>query len=64
MFRVYTERYMGLEPENEAAYNRSNVLRAEAVAALRDKPFLLIHGTRDDNVHFQQSLLLAEVGHN
>ncbi|GJQ85661.1 hypothetical protein Trydic_g20209 [Trypoxylus dichotomus] len=56
---IYTERYMGLlTPEdNEVGYNRTDVTRN--VEGLRNKSFFLIHGNADDNVHYQQSMLLA-----
>jgi dipeptidyl-peptidase-4 len=57
---IYTERYMGL-PTNEdnlGGYNRTDVTRR--VELFRDKQFFLIHGNADDNVHYQQSMLLSK----
>ncbi|KAA0186174.1 hypothetical protein HAZT_HAZT006020 [Hyalella azteca] len=56
---VYTERYMGLPtPEdNLKAYEASDVTRL--ADNFKGKDFLLIHGTADDNVHYQQSMMLA-----
>ncbi|XP_045623531.1 venom dipeptidyl peptidase 4 isoform X2 [Procambarus clarkii] len=56
---VYTERYMGLPtPEdNFAAYDYSDVTRN--VSNFKNKEFFLIHGTADDNVHYQQSMMLS-----
>ncbi|OAD60840.1 Venom dipeptidyl peptidase 4 [Eufriesea mexicana] len=55
---LYTERFMGLPtPEdNLQGYNRSDVNRR--VEGIRGKKFMLIHGTGDDNVHYQQSMAL------
>ncbi len=49
---IYQERFMGLPQENETAYREGSPL-AHA-ARLRGK-LLLVHGTGDDNVHFQGS---------
>jgi dipeptidyl-peptidase 4 len=48
----YTERYMNLPEQNAAGYTNSSPL--SIVDKLRGK-FLLIHGTSDDNVHFQNT---------
>uniref|UniRef100_A0A0K2UIH4 Venom dipeptidyl peptidase 4 n=2 Tax=Lepeophtheirus salmonis TaxID=72036 RepID=A0A0K2UIH4_LEPSM len=58
---VYTERYMGLPTSeknggNKRGYERASVLRS--VEALRNKTLLINHGTADDNVHYQQSMML------
>ncbi|MFD2935707.1 S9 family peptidase [Spirosoma flavum] len=50
---IYTERYLKRPQENASGYdNNSPVTHA---AKLRG-PYLLIHGTGDDNVHFQNSI--------
>ncbi|XP_075385249.1 dipeptidyl peptidase 4 [Tenrec ecaudatus] len=57
---VYTERYMGLPtPEdNLDRYRNSTVMsRAEN---FKQVEYLLIHGTADDNVHFQQSAQISK----
>ncbi|XP_064598023.1 dipeptidyl peptidase 4-like [Liolophura sinensis] len=55
---VYTERYMGTpKPEdNFIAYKESNV--CNLAKEFKKSSFLLIHGTGDDNVHFQHSAQL------
>ncbi|XP_043527094.1 venom dipeptidyl peptidase 4 isoform X2 [Frieseomelitta varia] len=55
---LYTERFMGLPtPEdNLHGYNHSDVTRL--VEGIRGKKFMLIHGTGDDNVHYQQAMAL------
>ncbi|KAK5646379.1 hypothetical protein RI129_004843 [Pyrocoelia pectoralis] len=57
---IYTERYMGLptKDDNEAGYNRTDLSRS--VEAFRNKLFYIIHGNADDNVHYQQSMILAK----
>ena len=56
---AYTERYMGMPgPDgNWKGYENSD-LSAKAVRFF-GKNFFLIHGTADDNVHFQQSMVLV-----
>jgi len=52
---IYTERYLGLLPENEKGYRASSAIdRAEN---LKGK-LLIAHGTGDDNVHFANTLSL------
>jgi dipeptidyl-peptidase-4 len=54
---IYTERYIGLLPENEENYQSSSPL--EKAEQLRGK-LLIAHGTGDDNVHFANSLSLID----
>lgn len=56
---IYTERYMGLatETDNKEAYEDSRLMKY--VENIRNKTYMLVHGTLDDNVHFQQGMLLA-----
>jgi len=54
---VYTERYMGRPVDNPEGYNASTPLWH--LDTLRNKKYYLIHGTHDDNVHYQQSMMLS-----
>lgn len=54
---IYTERYMGLPSENQAGYESSSVLKA---AGNLSGKLLLLHGTLDDNVHPQNSIMLMD----
>jgi len=53
---IYTERYMGLPKDNAKGYDDSIV---SAAANLRGALFLL-HGTSDDNVHFQNTIQVTD----
>ncbi|KAM9342861.1 dipeptidyl peptidase 4 [Pholidichthys leucotaenia] len=54
---VYTERYMGMPSDNPDGYQNSTVTaRAKNFKSVR---YLLIHGTADDNVHFQQAAQIS-----
>ncbi|MDR0538849.1 MAG: S9 family peptidase [Tannerellaceae bacterium] len=54
---VYTERYMRTPKENAAGYDATSPIK---LAANLQGKLLLIHGTADDNVHFNQSMEYAE----
>uniref|UniRef100_A0A3P9JVW9 Fibroblast activation protein, alpha n=1 Tax=Oryzias latipes TaxID=8090 RepID=A0A3P9JVW9_ORYLA len=55
---VYTERYMGKPEENPDNYKNSTVTsRAKNFTKV---DFLLVHGTADDNVHFQQAAQISK----
>ena len=54
---IYTERYMGLLPENEKGYKDSSP--SEKAGQLKG-PLLIAHGTGDDNVHFANTLELVD----
>ncbi len=50
---IYTERFMKTPEENAAGYDDNSPINH--VARLKGK-YLLIHGTADDNVHFQNTV--------
>jgi dipeptidyl-peptidase-4 len=50
---IYTERFMRTPAENSGGYENNSPINF--VEALRGK-FLLIHGSADDNVHFQNTM--------
>jgi dipeptidyl-peptidase-4 len=52
---IYTERYMGTPQNNPEGYDKASLLTAAAAQSLNGK-LLLVHGSMDDNVHFQQSV--------
>ncbi|KAG7472006.1 hypothetical protein MATL_G00104060 [Megalops atlanticus] len=56
-FRLYSaafsERFLGVPAKEESFYTAASVL--EEVRKLKDKHFLLLHGTADTRVHFQHS---------
>jgi dipeptidyl-peptidase-4 len=61
---IYTERYMGLPADNKAGYEASSALkRADKLSG----KLLLLHGTLDDNVHPQNTVMfldaLQKAGH-
>ncbi|WP_307445438.1 MULTISPECIES: S9 family peptidase [Chryseobacterium] len=54
---VYTERFLRTPQENPDGYDKNSP--TEYAGLLKGK-FLLIHGTADDNVHFQNSMEFSE----
>lgn len=55
---VYTERYMGTPKDNPDGYKNGSVI--ERAKNFKNVDFLLIHGTADDNVHFQQAAQISK----
>ncbi|XP_050307457.1 venom dipeptidyl peptidase 4 [Anthonomus grandis grandis] len=57
---IYSERFMGLptEEDNLGGYNNTDITRH--VRSLRGKLYYIIHGNADDNVHYQQALVLLK----
>jgi dipeptidyl-peptidase 4 len=53
---IYTERYMGLPKDNAGAYDDSIVSAASSLHG----SLLLVHGTSDDNVHFQNTIQMTD----
>jgi dipeptidyl-peptidase-4 len=53
---IYTERYMGTLDANRAGYDATSVIKS---AQNLHGHLVLLHGTKDDNVHLQNTLQLA-----
>lgn len=58
---IYTERYMQTPDLNANAYNISRMTNYVENIRKHNKQFMLVHGVLDDNVHFQQGMVLARV---
>ncbi|KAM3857129.1 dipeptidyl peptidase 4-like [Diretmus argenteus] len=54
---IYTERYMTLPSENPFYWNSTVTERAKNFTSVQ---YLLVHGTADDNVHFQQAAQISK----
>ena len=54
---IYTERYMGLPAENPEGYKRSSPITRAADITAR---LMLVHNLEDDNVHFQNTMQMAD----
>ena len=54
---VYTERYMGLPQDNPSGYDDNSPINH--VDKLQGK-LLIVHGTADDNVHYQNALAMVD----
>ncbi|CAH2242876.1 jg26500 [Pararge aegeria aegeria] len=58
---IYTERYMDTPQNNVQGYLNSSLLTDEVVEAYRNKRYFLVHGTEDDNVHYQHAMLISRL---
>lgn len=54
---IYSERYLGLPQDNEAGYEDNNIIN---LADRLKGNYFIIHGTGDDNVHFQIAVGMQE----
>jgi len=54
---IYTERYLGLLKDVPNGYEQGNIWK---VAGQLHGSLLLVHGTSDDNVHFQNSIQMID----
>ena len=54
---IYTERYMGLPQENEGAYRTAS---PQMKAGELQSKLLLVHNIEDDNVHFANTMQMAD----
>jgi dipeptidyl-peptidase-4 len=54
---IYTERYMGLPQDNGSGYDDNSPINF--VKDIKGK-YLIVHGTGDDNVHFQNSVMMVD----
>ena len=54
---IWSERYFGLPQDNAEAYVNSS---AKTYAHLLKGNLLLVHGTEDDNVHYQHTMQMAK----
>ena len=54
---IYTERYMALPKDNASGYDDNSPINF--VKDIKGK-YMIVHGTGDDNVHFQNSVMMVD----
>jgi dipeptidyl-peptidase-4 len=59
---IYTERYMGLPAENPDAYSTTSPINA--ADRMSGTKLLIVHNMEDDNVHFQNTVQMADAFEN
>jgi len=52
---MYAERYMRMPEDNEDGYNKASIITGHDLENFKNTWYTLIHGTADDNVHFQNA---------
>jgi dipeptidyl-peptidase-4 len=55
---IYTERYMGLPQDNPEAYTSASTIAS--AGRMEGTKLLMLHNIEDDNVHFQNSVQMAD----
>lgn len=56
---IYTERFMGLPTTHDNIFGYDVSRLSTRADLFKGKKYFLIHGTLDDNVHYQQAMSLA-----
>lgn len=56
----YTERYMGVPKDHQASYEASSVVKFAKGFPDEEGRLLLVHGLRDENVHFRHTQVLLQ----
>ena len=54
---IYTERFMGLPQDNAEGYDNNSPINF--VKDIKGK-YLIVHGTGDDNVHFENTVMMVD----
>lgn len=57
---IYTERFMGLPTPEDNLFGYELTDISQQSEGIRGKKYMLIHGSGDDNVHYQQAMALAK----
>jgi len=57
---MYAERYMRTPAENDAGYTKASIVTGHELQNFKKSWYTLIHGTSDDNVHFQNAAAMEK----